>query len=136
MKTRINHPDVSSPNPHVAAGVVCGGWFFVSGQGPLDMVTRQPVPGSIEEETHRTLQNIEAILVAGGATLEHVVKCSCFLSDLADFRRFDSVYREFFSRAVPPVRTTVGTPLLAGIRVEIDVIARLPEGANSTVYAE
>lgn len=96
------------------------------------MTTRQPVLGSIEEETQRTLRNIEAILVAGGASLDDVVKCSCFLADLADFRGFDAVYQNIFSRQVPPVRTTVGAPLLAGIRVEIDVIARLPHDGKYT----
>ena len=127
MKTRINHPEISSPSPHVAAGVACDGWLFVSGQGPLDMTTRQPVAGTIEEETRRTLQNIEAILKAGTCSLANVVKCSCYLADLADFRGFDAVYREFFTGPTPPARTTVGSPLLSGIRVEIDVVARITD---------
>jgi 2-iminobutanoate/2-iminopropanoate deaminase len=90
------------------------------------MATRQPVPGSIEEETRRTLQNIEAILVAGGCSLESVVKCTCYLASLDDFAGFDAVYREFFSSPTPPARTTVGSSLLAGIRVEVDVIAYMP----------
>lgn len=107
----------------MSAGVVAGGFLFVSGQGPLDLTTRTPVRGSIEEETLMTLQHIEKILRAAGCSRENVVKCTCYLADLADFEGFNTTYRDFFSGDTPPARTTVQAPLLAGIRVEIDAIA-------------
>jgi 2-iminobutanoate/2-iminopropanoate deaminase len=66
--------------------------------------------------------NLKNILEAGGATLDHVVKSTVHLADLSDFEKFNSVYKEFFTPPYP-VRTTVGSSLLGGIRVEIDVIA-------------
>ncbi len=129
MKQRINHPETTSPSPHISGAVACGEWVFLSGQGPIDITTKQPVPGTIEEETLRTLENIDALLKAAGCTREDVVKCTCYLADLADFPGFNTTYRDFFSQATPPARTTVGAPLLAGIRIEIDVVAHAEKTA-------
>lgn len=108
-------------------GVIAEGRFvYVSGQGPLaDGVY---VPGTIEEETARTLANLEAILAQAGASLADVVKCGVFLGALDDFAGMDAAYREAFSAAgdVLPARTTVGGQELAfGIKVEIDCVAVL-----------
>jgi len=130
MKTRIRHPQTKQSLPHISGGVLCDGWLFVSGQGPLDMSTKAVVPGTIEEETRLTLQNLDAILGAAGCSREDVVKCTCYLSDLGDFAGFDAAYREFFSCEVPPARTTLQAPLLKGIKVEIDAIAHCPGGVE------
>jgi len=126
MKKRINHPESSQPSAHVSAAVVVGGWVFVSGQGPLDIASRRVIPGTIEEETGRTIRNIEAILKEAGCSLHDVVKCNCYLGDLGDFAGFNAKYEEMFSSAVPPTRTTVASQLLNGIKVEIDAVARIP----------
>ncbi len=93
---------------------------FVSGQGPLDP-SGAIVSGTIEEETERTLRNVEALLVAAGSSLDHVLKCNCYLADIEDFDRFDEAYRRVFAGHLP-TRTTVEAGL-AGIKVEIDAIA-------------
>jgi 2-iminobutanoate/2-iminopropanoate deaminase len=126
-KKRINHPSITSPSVHVSAGVLFGDWIHVSGQGPLDMAERRIVPGTIEEETLRTLQNIESILGEAGAARGDVVKCTCYLSDLSFFPGFDQTYREFFQSPLPPARTTVQAGLLGGIKIEIDAIARVQQ---------
>jgi len=126
MKTRILHPaSLRPPSPHISAGVLCDGFLFVSGQGPLDMSDRRIVPGTIEEETLRTLENIDAIVSAAGGSRKDVVKCTCYIADLSLFPGFDRTYREFFSSDLPPARTTSQAGLLGGILVEIDAIARI-----------
>ena len=70
------------------------------------------------------MTNIKNILAAGGATMDHVVKSTVHLANLDDFQAFNAVYKEFFT-APFPVRTTVGSALLGGILVEIDVVAEL-----------
>ena len=80
--------------------------------------------GSIEEETHRTLQNIKAILEAAGGKMEQVVKCTVHLKDIGEFDRYNQVYGQYFS-GIKPARTTVQSILAEGIKVEIDCIARL-----------
>jgi 2-iminobutanoate/2-iminopropanoate deaminase len=94
--------------------------IFVSGQGPIDS-DGNTVSGTIEEETERTLRNVEALLAAAGSNLGCVLKCTCYLADIADFDRFDAAYRRIFAGKLP-ARTTVGASL-AGIKVEIDAIA-------------
>ena len=125
-KTNVNHPD-RSPDFVTGAysdGVVVDGLLFVSGQACVDFKTSTFVLGTIEEETHRTLRNIQSIVEASGATLEDVVKCTVHLSDIADFDRFNEVYGQYFP-GVKPARTTVQSVLAEGIKVEIDCIARI-----------
>lgn len=131
MKKEIHHPDKAFTYGLFSAGIACDGWLFVSGQGPLDMKTGKRVPGSIEEETARTLANLDRILVEAGCTRDDVMKCTCYLADMDDFEGFNRAYGEFFT-GVRPARTTVGAALMKTIRVEIDAIARLPEEAAPT----
>jgi 2-iminobutanoate/2-iminopropanoate deaminase len=99
--------------------LVQGTLLFVSGQGPL--VDGEIRGGTIEEQTQLTLENLAAVLAAGGATPDDVVRCTVYLADLADFAAMDAVFARFFGEP-RPTRTTVGAQLL-DIGVEIDCIA-------------
>jgi 2-iminobutanoate/2-iminopropanoate deaminase len=123
-KIEIKHPDKMVATGAYSAGVLVDGWLYISGQGPLDLKTGKVIYGTIEEETHLTLSHVGKILEAAGCTFEDVVKCTCHLSDIKDFDRFNKVYAEFFS-GVLPARTTVQSVLWGGIKVEIDAIARV-----------
>ncbi len=125
-RQEIKHPHRKSYTGGYADAVVSDGWVCVSGQGPLDLATGQVVHGTIEEETTRTLENVVAILAKAGCTKEDVVRCRCFLADIADFERFDKAYSEFFN-GTRPARTTVQAGLGLGIKVEIDSDARIPK---------
>jgi 2-iminobutanoate/2-iminopropanoate deaminase len=120
-KQQITTTSGASPAGAYSQGIRAGDFVFVSGQGPLDPATGQIVGDTIEEQTERTLENVKAILEAGGATLADVVKATVHLSDLALFPRYNEVYARYFPDP-KPARTTVGSALL-GIMVEIDVIA-------------
>lgn len=122
-KTEIKHPDKQVSTGAYSAGVLIDGWLYISGQGPLDLKTGEVKRGSIEEEVRLTMTHIGKILEAAGMTFDDVVKCSCHLSDINDFGRFNAVYREFFT-GILPARTTVQSVLGDGIKVEIDAIAR------------
>lgn len=111
----------ASPIGAYSQGLRVGDFIFVSGQGPLDPATGKIVGETIEEQTARVLENIKAILQAGGAGLADVVKVSAHLSDLGMFERYNKVYATYFPDP-KPTRTTVGSQLL-GILVEIDAIA-------------
>jgi len=90
----------------IAQGVKCGDFVFVSGQGPLDLVTRQVVSDDLAEQTRVTLDNVTRVLEAAGTSLANVVKVGVFLRDMKDFDTFNTVFREYF-KGVQPARTTV-----------------------------
>jgi 2-iminobutanoate/2-iminopropanoate deaminase len=120
-KKQISTQSGAPPQGAYSQGLRAGDFIFVSGQGPLDPETGQIVGNTIEEQTARTLDNIKAILAAGGGTMADVVKVAVHLSDLSLFPRYNQVYATYFPDP-KPTRTTVGSQLL-GIMVEIDAIA-------------
>jgi 2-iminobutanoate/2-iminopropanoate deaminase len=120
-KQQISTKVGAQPIGAYSQGLRVGDFLFVSGQGPLDPQSGKVVGDTIEEQTARVLENIKAILEAGGATMADVVKVSAHLSDLALFERYNQVYASYFPDP-KPTRTTVGSELL-GILVEIDAIA-------------
>ena len=120
-KQQITTKSGASPIGAYSQGLRAGDFIFVSGQGPLDPVTGQIVGDTVEEQTARVLENIKAILEAGGATMADVVKVTAHLSDLSHFEGYNKVYATYFPNP-KPTRTTVGSQLL-GILVEIDAIA-------------
>jgi 2-iminobutanoate/2-iminopropanoate deaminase len=111
----------------IAQGVRCGDFVFVSGQGPLDPVTKQVVSDDIERQTRVTLDNVNEVLKAAGTSLPHVVKVGVFLRDMSDFDAFNRVFKEYF-KGVQPARTTVEAAApRKGVNVEIDAIAWIPK---------
>ena len=120
-KQQLTTTTGAQPIGAYSQGLRAGDLVFVSGQGPLDPKTGQIVGDTIEEQTTRVLENIKAILAAGGASMADVVKGTAHLSDLALFERYNKVYAGYFPDP-KPTRTTVGSQLL-GLLVEIDAIA-------------
>ena len=111
-----------------AQAVRVGNLIFTAGQGALDPVTGQVVPGGIKEQTERTIQNLKAILEAGGSSLGQVVKATVFMKDLGDFSAMNAVYASYFAtdEDTLPARTTVEVSRLPrNLLVEIEVIAEV-----------
>ena len=124
-KREIKHPDKEKSTGAYSSAVEIDGWVYVSGQGPVDPKTAQPVRGTIEEETLYTLNQIKRILEAAGCTLNDVVKSTVHLADIKEFDRYNTAYKDFFKGvSILPARTTVQSVLWNGIKVEIDVVAR------------
>ena len=109
--------------------IKAGGFVFVAGEKGMDPVTKQIVPGGIEPETRRTLENIKAILEEAGSGMDGVVSTFVFMTDFSQFSKMNEIYAEYFKRN-PPGRTTVEVKSLpAGAHVEITVTAlEGPEG--------
>lgn len=103
--------------------VSAGKMLFTAGQVPLDPATGQMVTGDIKAQTRRVLENVKAILQAAGASFEHVVKTTVFMTDLNEFAAMNEVYAEFFATN-PPARSTVEVRALPkGAKVEIETMA-------------
>ena len=109
--------------PPIVQAIRWGNMLFVSGQGPLDPETKTVVAGDIEVQARRTLQNLASVLEAAGATFANVVNMRVILRDVADFAKFNEVFREVLD-GEKVTRTCVGgTPHRAGVNVEIDCVA-------------
>ena len=119
IKTEKAGPPVGPYSQAIRAG----GFVFVAGEKVMDPVTKQIVPGGIEPETRRTLENIRVILEEAGSSLDLVVSTFVFMTDLSQFSRMNEIYADYFTRN-PPGRTTVEVKSLpAGAHVEITVTA-------------
>lgn len=121
----INTHNAPAPGGSYSQGIRVGDEIFVAGSGPYDPATHEIVPGGIAEQTRRTLQNIIAIVEAGGGTAADIVKVTVFLKDMDQFKDMDAAYKPFFPEN-PPVRTTVQAVLFDSKRlIVIDAIAKL-----------
>lgn len=105
-----------------------GNFLYTSGQVALDPATGALVPGGIAEQTTRAIENLKAVLAAGGASLSQVVKTTVFLKNMGDFAAMNEVYGRYFAAdgVTAPARSTVEVARLPkdGL-VEIEVIAYL-----------
>ena len=120
IREAIEGPNVLAP--YSPAIVAEGKFVFVAGQGPLR--NGEYVPGTVEEETRLTLENLGALLETAGTGFEHVVRCGVWLTDVKQFAAMNSVYATFFPDP-KPARATVGAELIVG-QVEIDCVAVIP----------
>ena len=131
-KTAISTTDAPAPAHTFSQGVLAGRVLQVSGQGPVDPATNEYVfAGDVAAQTTRTLQNVEAILRAAGATMADVVMLRVYLTTRDDFAAMNEAYGAFLAErlgpdAVLPSRTTVmvGLPR-EEMLVEIDALAVL-----------
>ncbi|MUV57298.1 Rid family detoxifying hydrolase [Halogeometricum sp. CBA1124] len=100
--------------------------IYVSGQGPIDPATGDIVSEDIREQTARTLENVEAVLQAGGVSLDDVVKSTVFVTDMNDYDAVNEVYGEYMSKPYPARSAVEVCELPVPIRVEIEVVASAP----------
>jgi 2-iminobutanoate/2-iminopropanoate deaminase len=105
--------------------VIAGGLLFASGQIPLDPVTMKVVEGDIKAQTERVMQNMAAVLEAGGTSFRRVVKTTVFLASMDDFAGMNEVYAQAFGDHRPARSTVAVRTLPKSVLVEIDVIAAL-----------
>ncbi len=101
-----------------------GGLVYPAGVVGRDPKTGAMVTGGFEAECRQALANMKASVEAAGTTMENVLKCTCFLTDVSDFATFNKVFGESFPTN-PPARSTVIVKALvvAGARMEIDCVA-------------
>jgi 2-iminobutanoate/2-iminopropanoate deaminase len=123
----VSAPDLPPPAGPYSPAIVFERLVFVSGQGARDPRTNQQAGPGVEAQTEQVLRNVDAILQAAGSSLQHVLKCSVFLTDIGEFARMNEVYGRMFGTH-RPARTTVEVSKLPapGLRVEIDCIAYVP----------
>lgn len=103
--------------------VEINGTLYVSGQIAIDPATGKIIDGDISLQTKQVLKNIGAILNAAGYSLTDVVKSSCFLSDISDFKAMNEVYGEYYTADHPARSAFAVKDLPMGALIEIETIA-------------
>lgn len=104
--------------------IATGELLFCSGQGGIDPKTGKLVDGGVTAQTEQTMTNIGAVLGAAGLDHSDVVKTTCYLADMDDFKAFNEVYARFFPEPFPARTTIEAARLPLDLAVEIEVIAR------------
>ncbi|TAD80109.1 MAG: RidA family protein [Oscillatoriales cyanobacterium] len=116
-----------APNPvgPYNQAIVANGMLFASGQISIDPTTNQLIhEGDVAAQTERVMQNLQAVLEAGGTSFANVVKTTIFLANMDDFATVNGVYAQYFDEATAPARATVEVARLPkSVLVEIDCTA-------------
>ena len=123
MKHAIHPTGAAKPIGPYSPAVAVEGLLFCSGQGPLDPATGQVVEGGIGPQTERTFRNLEALLETAGLDFGDVVKTTCYLRDMDDFKAFNEIYASFFPEPYPARTTIQAARLPLDIAVEVEAIA-------------
>ena len=119
----IQPPDQPTPKGHYSPGMEHHGVIYVSGQLPMDLITREPFAGDIETQTELALRNVEAVLKAAGSDLSRVLQMTIYVSDMELWSKVNEVYARVMgdhrpARAMIPVKE-----LHFGTQIEIQAIA-------------
>lgn len=122
-RTHIQTTEAPAAIGPYSQAIRCGQMVYTSGQIALDPASGQLVGEDVTTQTHRVLQNLQAVLASAGTSLAHVVKTTVFLSDMADFQAMNGVYASYFGQSMPARSTVAVAELPRKARVEIECIA-------------
>lgn len=122
-KKWINTEEAPQPVGPYAQAVRAGEWLYVSGQIPLNPQTGQPLTGTFAEQARQALENLAAVLKAGGSSLDNVVKVTIYLSDMNDFSEFNEVYSSYFEQSRPARSCVAVSRLPKDALLEIEAVA-------------
>jgi 2-iminobutanoate/2-iminopropanoate deaminase len=123
MKRIIQTSNAPAAIGPYSQAVEIGGTLYISGQIPLDPVTMKIVEGGIQEQTNQILKNIGAILTEAGYDYADVVKSTCLLSDMANFKAMNEIYGKYYSENAPARAAFAVKELPLGVLIEIETIA-------------
>ena len=127
-QTQINTSHAPKAIGPYSQAIRHGQFIYTSGQVALDPASGELIGDDIQTQTHRAIQNMQAVLASAGASLQNVVKTTVFLTRMRDFQAMNTVYESYFSEGIPPARSTVAVAELPRkALVEIECIALLDE---------
>ena len=125
-KKSVFSEEAPKPIGPYSQAISAGGFLWCSGQIPIDPKTGKTIGETAAQQAEQVLKNLKAVLIAGGASLEQVVRTGIFLSDLDDFAAVNEVYARYFPGDVAPARSTVEVSSLPrDVKVEIEAVAFL-----------
>jgi 2-iminobutanoate/2-iminopropanoate deaminase len=103
--------------------IKANGFIYTAGQIPINPKTGNFVAGDIAAQTRQVLENLKAVLEAGGSSLDRVIKATVFLKNMADFAAMNDVYGQYLGNCKPARSTVAVAELPRGALVEIDLVA-------------
>ena len=127
MKTIIHSDDAPKAVGPYSQAVRTGNLLFTAGQVPLDPATGKLVEGDINAQAGQAMKNLQAVLAAAGTGFEHVVKTTVYLADMADYAGLNEVYGRYFTGSYPARSAFAVRGLPLGAKVEIEMVAEIPE---------
>ena len=122
-RTKIHTSHAPAAIGPYSQAIVCGDFVYTSGQIALDPASGELAGNDIEAQTHRVLQNLQAVLNSAGASLSSVIKTTVFLTSMSDFQAMNAVYAGYFEGQAPARSTVAVAELPRKARVEIECIA-------------
>ncbi len=128
-RTQINTSQAPAAIGPYSQAIRTGQFIYTSGQIPLDPDSAELVEEDIAAQTHRVLQNLQAVLNSAGTSLHNVIKTTVFLTRMSDFQAMNAVYATYFNQGgVLPARTTVAVAELPRkALVEIECVALIKD---------
>ncbi len=123
-KRVIQPPDYKPTPSPLSPAILVGNTLYMSGATGGDPVSGQLVSGGFEAEMRQVMTNLQTVLKSAEMDLTNVVAVTAYLADMADYNRFNAIYREYFTVAPLPTRSTVAVSALArGARIELTMTA-------------
>ena len=129
----MQHSQISTPHAPAAIGpysqaIRCGQFVYTSGQIALDPSSGELVGADVQAQTHRVLQNLQAVLTSAGSSLASVVKTTVFLAHMSDFQAMNAIYASYFIGVAPARSTVAVAELPRKALVEIECVALIENG--------
>ena len=122
-KKKFFIPGAPPPIGPYSPALLVNDTLYISGQVPINIETGQLITENIELATHQVLRNIKVLLAEAGMTLENVVKCTIFMTDLNEFQKMNAVYASYFEGDTPARETVEISRLPMNATIEISCIA-------------
>ena len=122
-KTIIETENAPKPVGPYSQAIKANGFLFISGQVPIDPTTNQATKGTFEEQCRLVLNNVKAILEAGGSSLDEVVKVNIYLKNMENFAELNKIYSEYFDSGKPARACIPAGRLPLDFDVEIEATA-------------
>jgi len=128
QRTQISTPNAPEAIGPYSQAIRCGQFVYTSGQIALDPSSGELIGADVQTQTHRVLQNLQAVLNSAGSSLAHVVKTTVFLAHMSDFQAMNAVYASYFTSVAPARSTVAVAELPRKALVEIECVALIENG--------
>ncbi len=123
QRTQISTNNAPAAIGSYSQAIRSGQFIYTAGQVALDPSSGEISGEDVQAQTHRVLQNLQAVLTSAGSSLARVVKTTVFLANMSDFQAMNAVYATYFSQPAPARTTVAVAELPRKALVEIDCIA-------------